>query len=142
VPVPPGDVAADHAGLHQGVLTRAEVEDVVRTCFQELASRARITAFLPVLTRHRAEDRLVELAQQRHESAHPVPKVVFVCRRSEGRAFADIRRRSHPGPDRQVCPGQGTTTDGGERPRIPCNCNLHELVRQRRRAAGISSEAP
>lgn len=102
----------DLAGLHRGVLTRAEVEDAVRSCFDELAGKARITAFLPVLTRRRAELRLVELAQQRHESAHPVPKVVFVCRRNEGRSQLAAALLDHHARGRVDVRATGTEPTG------------------------------
>jgi protein-tyrosine-phosphatase len=102
----------DLAGLHRGVLTRAEVEDVVRSCFEELEAKARITAYLPVLTRRRAEIRLVELAQERQESAHPVPKVVFVCRRNEGRSQLAAALLDHHAKGRVDVRATGTEPTG------------------------------
>jgi arsenate reductase (thioredoxin) len=102
----------DLAGLHRGVLTRDEVEDVIRSCYEELARKARVTAFLPVLARHRAEDRLVDLARQRHGSAHPVPKVVFVCRHNEGRSQLAAALLDHHAQGRVDVRSTGTEPTG------------------------------
>jgi arsenate reductase (thioredoxin) len=102
----------DLAALHRGVLTRDEVEDVVRSSYEELARKARVTAFLPVLARHRAEDRLVDLARQRHESAHPVPKVVFVCRHNEGRSQLAAALLDHHAQGRVDVRSTGTEPTG------------------------------
>jgi protein-tyrosine-phosphatase len=121
----PGQRGADHAAddvvlrltqdladRHRGVLTRAEVEDAVRASYAELATRARVTAYLPVLTRHRAQERLGELARQRHASARPVPKVVFVCRHNEGRSQLAAALLDHHAKGRVDVRSTGTEPTG------------------------------
>jgi len=102
----------DLASLHRGGLTRQEVEDVVRTSCEELAGRARVTSFLPVLARHRAEDRLADLARERDESRHPVPKVVFVCRHNEGRSQLAAALLDHHAKGRVDVRSTGTEPTG------------------------------
>lgn len=102
----------DLAGRHRGVLTRAEVEDVVRASYEELAKKARVTAYLPVLARHRAQDRLTDLARARHESGSPVPKVVFVCRHNEGRSQLAAALLDHHAQGRVDVRSTGTEPTG------------------------------
>jgi arsenate reductase (thioredoxin) len=79
-------VIDDLSARHRGVLSRQEVEGAVHGAFAELRNKARVTGFLPVLARRKAEERLCALARERHEPTRAVPKVVFVCRRNEGRS--------------------------------------------------------
>jgi arsenate reductase len=102
----------DLAGQHRGVFTRGEVEAAVRASYEELAKKARVTAYLPVLTRHRAQGRLTELARQRHESARPVPKVVFVCRHNEGRSQLAAALLDHHAKGRVDVRSTGTEPTG------------------------------
>ena len=64
-------VTEELARRHRGVFSPAEVEEVVRSAYEELSRQARVTAYLPVLTRTQAENRLVDMARRRDESTHP-----------------------------------------------------------------------
>ena len=100
------------ADRHRGVLSRAEVEEAVAAAYDEVRAKARFTGYLPVLARHRAEDRLADLARQRHESTRPVPKVVFVCRHNEGRSQLAAALLDHHAKGRVDVRATGTEPTG------------------------------
>jgi protein-tyrosine-phosphatase len=102
----------DLSARHRGVLPRGDVENAVRDAFAELARTARIPGFLPVLARRRAEERLCELARERHEPTRAVPKVVFVCRRNEGRSQLAAALLDHHAKGRVDVRAAGTEPTG------------------------------
>jgi protein-tyrosine-phosphatase len=65
---------------------RAEVEAVFVDSYQQLARRAKITLYLPILAERFARDRLVALATSRGLVPKRVPEVLFVCVRNAGRS--------------------------------------------------------
>jgi arsenate reductase (thioredoxin) len=107
-----GRLVDDLSARHRGVLARTEVDMVVRNAYQRLSMTARVTAFLPVLARRRAEEEIVVLARERHETAQPVPKVVFVCRRNEGRSQLAAALLDHHARGRVDVRAAGTEPTG------------------------------
>ncbi|MFZ5870294.1 MAG: arsenate reductase ArsC [Actinomycetota bacterium] len=79
-------IAEDLAARHRGVVTREEVEDLLQDSYDRLAGTATLTTYLPVLARHFAETRIVDLAHARGQSGRAVPKVVFLCVHNAGRS--------------------------------------------------------
>jgi arsenate reductase (thioredoxin) len=102
----------DLSARHRGVLSRTEVEGAVRESYGRMARTARVTVFLPVLARRRAEERLVALARQRDERTRAVPKVVFVCRRNEGRSQLAAALLDHHAKGRVDVRAAGTEPTG------------------------------
>jgi protein-tyrosine-phosphatase len=65
---------------------RDEVEAVLVDSYRQLARKAKITNYLPILADRFARDRLVAIATSRGLVAKEVPEVLFLCIRNAGRS--------------------------------------------------------
>lgn len=81
-----GRVAAQLSVRFTGVFSPETVERYVVESYQLLASRARITRFLPSLTSSFAAERLTAHAQAEGIIVTGVPEVLFVCVQNSGRS--------------------------------------------------------
>lgn len=79
-------VVADLAYRYDGVLDRGTVEAVVVESYDQLADRASVSDFLPLLTARFARDRLADLARVQGKTPSGTPEVLFICVRNAGRS--------------------------------------------------------
>jgi len=79
-------IAADLATRFAGIFSAETIGEYVSGSYELLASRARITRYLPSLTARFAADRLQALAQADGLIDHGTPDVLFVCVQNAGRS--------------------------------------------------------
>ena len=70
----------------RGLVGADEVERIVTDSWDRLAGPARITTYLPVLTRRLAVERVDSLARTRGGGRRGVPQVLFLCVHNAGRS--------------------------------------------------------
>ena len=70
----------------RGLVDGDEVERIVADSWERLAGSARITTYLPVLTRRLAVERVDSLARTRGGGRRGVPQVLFLCVHNAGRS--------------------------------------------------------
>lgn len=80
------DLVADLTYSYDGVFTPKQVEEAVTTAWDDLASRSRISTFLPILVARQAREQLMAAAQAEGKIAKTVPEVLFVCVHNAGRS--------------------------------------------------------
>ena len=82
-----------------GAIHRHDLRVLVNSCYQELASAAKVTTFLPVLTRRLAMQRLRERGDLQELSLHGLPKVLVVDEHNStrGQSAAALLRFYAPG---------------------------------------------
>jgi arsenate reductase len=96
-PSEPAGIPARHAAICEriaeqlaerfvGVFSAETVQRYVTDSYQLLATRSRISRFLPSLTAAFAADRLAALARVESATPSPVPEVLFVCVANIGRS--------------------------------------------------------
>lgn len=95
-----GEIASrlrhEFAGFAPGV-----VEEVVRTSYAELAARATVPTFVPVLTERFARERLVALTRAQGAGDH-LPTVLFLCIHNAGRSQMALGFFEHHAAGRAV----------------------------------------
>jgi protein-tyrosine-phosphatase len=69
-----------------GTFSVETVERFVRESHEQLAARARVHTYLPLLVRRFAQDRLRALAESQGHVVKDVPEVLFVCVHNAGRS--------------------------------------------------------
>ncbi|MHB8631518.1 MAG: arsenate reductase ArsC [Candidatus Limnocylindria bacterium] len=69
-----------------GVFSAETVEATVRDSHDRLASRAKVTTFLPTLAERFARERLAAIAHTLSKPDSPIPDVLFVCVHNAGRS--------------------------------------------------------
>lgn len=79
-------VLADLTERFSDGFTAAEVAAVVRRGRDRLEGSGRPATFAPALLDHWARDELLALARSEGRALSPLPKVLFVCERGEGRS--------------------------------------------------------
>jgi arsenate reductase len=79
-------VASDLAEDFSGTFSPETIERFVAESYSGLATSARITSYLPVLTQRFARERLRALAQVEGVIVKDVPEVLFVCVHNAGRS--------------------------------------------------------
>ena len=79
-------IADDLATRFTGIFSAETIAEYVSGSYELLASRARITRYLPSLTARFAADRLQALAQTDGLIDHGAPEVLFVCVQNAGRS--------------------------------------------------------
>ncbi len=82
-----------------GSIHRHDLRVLVNSCYQELASTAKVTTFLPVLTKRLAFKRLRERGDLSELSLHGLPKILVVDERdaTRGQTTAALLRFYAPG---------------------------------------------
>jgi arsenate reductase (thioredoxin) len=90
MPTEGGDVlrriADDLSFRFRGTFSPETVDRYVRESYELLATKARITKYLPSLTGRFAADRLRALATAEREHVNSAPEVLFVCVQNAGRS--------------------------------------------------------
>jgi arsenate reductase (thioredoxin) len=111
-------IATDLAPRFAGTFALETIAEYVRSSYELLAERARITRYLPSLTSHFAADRLGALARADVVASDGIPDVLFVCVQNAGRSqIAAAILRSLAG-DRARVLTAGSQPAGSINPRI------------------------
>ncbi len=79
-------LVSDLSARHRGVLSEAEVREVMHYSYDRLAAAARVRTYLLVLSSHLARERLAALSRLRTGTSKAVPQVLFVCVHNAGRS--------------------------------------------------------
>jgi arsenate reductase (thioredoxin) len=80
------EITVELSRAYEGTFAPETVERFVRESHRELAARARVHTYLPLLVRRFAHDRLRALAESQGRVVKEVPEVLFVCVHNAGRS--------------------------------------------------------
>lgn len=99
--------------------TPAEVEAVVARGLAQLEASGRHAAFIPALLDHWTRDELLALARAEGRSLSPLPKLLFVCERGEGRSQVAAALAEHLADGRVLARSAGVRPTGRLNPHAP-----------------------
>ena len=119
------DVARDLARRFEGIFSLETVGRYLHECFAALASTARTTAFLPLLTERFTRERLTALAQVEGAIVTSVPEVLYVCTHNAGRSVAAAVLTDH------YAQGRVHVRSAGSEPGSEINAAVAEVLRER-----------
>lgn len=112
-------VLADLTERFSDGFTAAEVAAVVRRGRGRLESSGRPATFAPALLDHWARDELLALARSEGRALSPLPKVLFVCERGEGRSQVAAALAEHLSDGRVLARSAGIHPTGRLNPHAP-----------------------
>lgn len=112
-------VLADLTERFSDGFTAAEVAAVVRRGRGRLESSGRPATFAPALLDHWARDELLALARSEGRALSPLPKVLFVCERGEGRSQVAAALAEHLSGGRVLARSAGIHPTGRLNPHAP-----------------------
>ncbi|WP_131105297.1 low molecular weight phosphatase family protein [Ornithinimicrobium sufpigmenti] len=99
--------------------TAAEVAGVVARGRTRLETSGRPATFAPALLDHWARDELLSLARAEGRALSPLPKVLFVCERGEGRSQVAAALAEHLSGGRVLARSAGIRPTGRLNPHAP-----------------------
>ncbi|HEX6326651.1 MAG TPA: arsenate reductase ArsC [Jiangellaceae bacterium] len=133
------DVALEPAATRlaeefEGTFGQETVEQFLRTSFDQVASRATVPNYLPLLAERFARQRLKALAKVEGRALDGVPVVLFLCVHNAGRSQMAMGFFQHLAGDRAVA------WSGGSEPGDELNPAVVEAMRER--GIDITGEFP
>ena len=118
----------------EGTFGREMIEQFLRTSFDQVAGRATVPNYLPLLAERFARQRLKALAKVEGQALNGVPVVLFLCVHNAGRSQMAMGFFQHLAGDRAVA------WSGGSEPGDKLNPAVVEAMRER--GIDISGEFP
>lgn len=112
-------VLADLTERFSDGFTAAEVAAVVARGRARLERSGRPATFAPALLDHWARDQLLALARSEGRALSPLPKVLFVCERGEGRSQVAAALAEHLSESRVLARSAGIHPTGRLNPHAP-----------------------
>ena len=117
------DVARDLARRFEGIFSREMVSRYLHECYAALATSARTTAYLPLLTERFTRERLTALAQAEGSIVTGLPEVLYVCTHNAGRSVAAAVLTEH------YAQGRVHVRSAGSQPGSEINTSVAEVLR-------------
>ncbi|QFG69047.1 low molecular weight phosphatase family protein [Ornithinimicrobium pratense] len=112
-------VVADLTERFRDGFTAAEVAAVVERGRAQFEASGRPATFAPALLDHWARDELLALARAEGRTLSPLPKVLFVCERGEGRSQVAAALAEHLSAGRVLARSAGIHPTGRLNPHAP-----------------------
>jgi protein-tyrosine-phosphatase len=118
----------------EGTFGRETIEQFLRTSFDQLAGRATVPNYLPLLAERFARQRLNALAKVEGQAVDGMPVVLFLCVHNAGRSQMAMGFFQH------LAGGRAVAWSGGSEPGDQLNPAVVEAMRER--GIDISGEFP
>jgi protein-tyrosine-phosphatase len=118
----------------EGTFGRETIEQFLRTSFDQLAGRATVPNYVPLLAERFARQRLNALAKMEGQAVDGMPVVLFLCVHNAGRSQMAMGFFQH------LAGGRAVAWSGGSEPGDQLNPAVVEAMRER--GIDISGEFP
>jgi protein-tyrosine-phosphatase len=118
----------------EGTFGRETIEQFLRTSFDQLAGRATVPNYVPLLAERFARQRLNALAKVEGQAVDGMPVVLFLCVHNAGRSQMAMGFFQH------LAGGRAVAWSGGSEPGDQLNPAVVEAMRER--GIDISGEFP
>ncbi len=118
-------IAVDVARRFEGIFSLETVTRYLYESYDALATTARTTTYLPVLTERFARERLTALAQAEGAIVSTVPEVLYVCVHNAGRSIAAAVLTDH------YAQGRVHVRSAGSQPGSEVNAAVAAVLRER-----------